>query len=278
MPSTIRHQRPLFVDGFELYAVKTAELARLAGVTVRTVRHYHQIGILTEPERQENGYRSYNMRDLIRVLRIKNLSAAGIPLDEAAIMLDGRGSADDTGKLLEVLDQELARKIELLTFQRKLIASAKASRTAPDLPPTLGRLVALLSATDASALSTSTRDQIVLLAHLGDDDREKMLALFDRFNDSHVLPELLSASQRFEELTASSDDAAVTAVVEDFIAVRASLALASDPGEAALPLDSNTRVLVDTYQRDMLNDAQQTVLARLGSDDDSRIHREKRRP
>ncbi|EED6225780.1 MerR family DNA-binding transcriptional regulator, partial [Salmonella enterica subsp. enterica serovar Haifa] len=45
------------------------ELARLAGVTVRALRHYHQVGILAEPERRSNGYREYDVHDLIRVLR-----------------------------------------------------------------------------------------------------------------------------------------------------------------------------------------------------------------
>lgn len=254
-------------------------MARLAGVTVRTVRHYHQLGILAEPERQENGYRSYDMRDLIRVLRIKNLSAAGVPLDETAIILDGGGIADDTEKLLETLDQELARKIEYLTSQRALIASARALRTAPDLPPTLGHIIALLGSTDASGLAASTRDQFVLLAHLvGVDDRAKVMAFFDRVSDPRILPRLLSASQRFEELTAYSDDDAITAVVKDLTAVLAALAQSFDPGKGALVLDGNALALVDAYQRDMLNDAQRTVLARLGSDDDTRANQKKRRP
>ena len=42
-----------------------SELANLVGVTVRTVRHYHRLGLLPEPERRGNGYRSYGPADLI---------------------------------------------------------------------------------------------------------------------------------------------------------------------------------------------------------------------
>jgi hypothetical protein len=35
------------------------QLAAYAGVTVRAVRHYHQIGLLPEPERDASGYRRY---------------------------------------------------------------------------------------------------------------------------------------------------------------------------------------------------------------------------
>ncbi|MEV4016841.1 MerR family DNA-binding transcriptional regulator [Nonomuraea angiospora] len=36
----------------------SSELAELAGVTVRTLRHYHQIGLLPEPRRASGGYRN----------------------------------------------------------------------------------------------------------------------------------------------------------------------------------------------------------------------------
>ena len=37
-----------------------SQLAAYAGVTVRAVRHYHQIGLLPEPARDNSGYRTYN--------------------------------------------------------------------------------------------------------------------------------------------------------------------------------------------------------------------------
>lgn len=39
--------------------MRSNELAKLAGVTVRTLRHYHAIGLMAEPSRAENGYREY---------------------------------------------------------------------------------------------------------------------------------------------------------------------------------------------------------------------------
>ena len=37
--------------------ITISQLARHAGVTIRAVRHYHQIGLLPEPERDASGYR-----------------------------------------------------------------------------------------------------------------------------------------------------------------------------------------------------------------------------
>ena len=105
-------------------AVKSNELAKLAGVTVRTLRHYHAIGLLDEPPRQANGYRDYRPEDPLRVLRIRQLASLGFPLDQVAGMLDeldaersqreprlpaDQPTADD---ILAELDAALQKQIE----------------------------------------------------------------------------------------------------------------------------------------------------------------------
>lgn len=50
--------------------MKSSELARMAGVSVRTLRHYHAIGLLPEPPRGENGYRDYEPTHLLRLLSL----------------------------------------------------------------------------------------------------------------------------------------------------------------------------------------------------------------
>ena len=44
-----------------------SQLAAYVGVTVRTVRHYSQLGLLPEPERDQSGYRRYGAEDVIRL-------------------------------------------------------------------------------------------------------------------------------------------------------------------------------------------------------------------
>lgn len=104
--------------------MKSNELAKLAGVTVRTLRHYHAIGLLDEPPRQANGYRDYRPENLLRVLRIRQLASLGFPLDQVAGMLDeldaersqreprlpaDQPTADD---ILAELDAALQKQIE----------------------------------------------------------------------------------------------------------------------------------------------------------------------
>src|SRR3954467_15440709 len=56
------------------------QLASYAGVTIRAVRHYHQIGLLPEPERDASGYRTYDAAAVVRLIRIRTLADAGVPL------------------------------------------------------------------------------------------------------------------------------------------------------------------------------------------------------
>lgn len=43
------------------------EVARLAGITVRALHHYDEIGLLTPSERRDNGYRGYREDDITRL-------------------------------------------------------------------------------------------------------------------------------------------------------------------------------------------------------------------
>ena len=65
--------------------MKSSEIAKLAGVSVRTLRHYHAIGLLPEPPRGENGYRDYSAGDLARLLRIKRLDRKSTRLNSSHV-------------------------------------------------------------------------------------------------------------------------------------------------------------------------------------------------
>jgi DNA-binding transcriptional MerR regulator len=46
------------------------DLSKLTGVSVRTLHHYDQVGLLKPSIRQENGYRLYSERDLLKLQQI----------------------------------------------------------------------------------------------------------------------------------------------------------------------------------------------------------------
>jgi MerR family transcriptional regulator, thiopeptide resistance regulator len=69
-------------------------VARLAGVTVRTLHHYDEIGLLTPSGRTPAGYRHYGEADLERLQRILFYRELGFGLDEIkTVMTDGHADA-----------------------------------------------------------------------------------------------------------------------------------------------------------------------------------------
>lgn len=115
----------------------SSELAELAGVTVRTLRHYHQIGLLPEPPRSIGGYRRYDVSDLVRLLRITRSTALGVPLSALPAVLDDPAAVEE---LLDELDRQAAAEIERLNARRADIAALRSSGSPPDLPPELSVL------------------------------------------------------------------------------------------------------------------------------------------
>ena len=89
---------------------RIGELARETGLTVRTLHHYDQLGLLSPPSRTAGGHRCYTSSDVRRLHRIVALRSLGISLEEIGTLLDG--DPDPTGLLRRQLDvtEERIRK------------------------------------------------------------------------------------------------------------------------------------------------------------------------
>lgn len=70
--------------------VRAGELARAAGVSTDTLRHYERKRVLGAPRRSANGYREYPPEALERVLLVRRALAFGFTLDELARVLRTR--------------------------------------------------------------------------------------------------------------------------------------------------------------------------------------------
>ncbi|MFD5224322.1 MerR family transcriptional regulator [Microbacterium sp. NPDC058342] len=70
------------------------EIARLAGTTSRTLRHYDDIGLLEPSRVASNGYRHYDEAGLVRLQRILLLRELGLGLPQIAGVLDASAGAD----------------------------------------------------------------------------------------------------------------------------------------------------------------------------------------
>lgn len=102
-------------------ALHIGEVAQLLGVTPKTIRHYHKVGLLAEPERSDGGYRLYAASDLLRLLRVRRLQALGLSLKQIKTVL---GEPDQTRTLREVFQAllaDLAAQMEALEARRARI-------------------------------------------------------------------------------------------------------------------------------------------------------------
>lgn len=77
-----------------------SQLAELAGVTVRTLHHYDQMGLLTPSARTAAGYRLYSHKDLLRLQQILLYRELDIPLEQIRDILD-----DDEFDLVQALHE-----------------------------------------------------------------------------------------------------------------------------------------------------------------------------
>ncbi|HEX5502490.1 MAG TPA: MerR family transcriptional regulator [Thermomicrobiales bacterium] len=107
--------------------LRIGEVARLLGVTTKTVRHYHKVGLLAGPRRSAGGYRLYTAADLLRLHRIRQLQALGLSLRQIGDVLGAPDEPASLRAVLRALDAELAAQAAALAERRERIARLLAA-------------------------------------------------------------------------------------------------------------------------------------------------------
>lgn len=97
------------------------ELAKRAGLTVRTLHHYEQMGLLRPSGRSESGYRRYGEADVLRLHRVLALRDAGLPLKEIGPLLDGEAPQP----LAQVLHAQIAQIEAQLLAQEHVLQTLR---------------------------------------------------------------------------------------------------------------------------------------------------------
>jgi methanethiol oxidase len=109
-------------------AWKIGELALLTGLTVRTLHHYDEIGLLRPSRRTPAGHRLYDAGDVQRLYQVVRLRELGLPLTAINAVLD---SAPDPSALLCEHLAHLDRRLEAIrTLRRRVAAVVAGTRTA----------------------------------------------------------------------------------------------------------------------------------------------------
>lgn len=96
--------------------LKVGELAKLTGLTVRTLRFYDQIGLFSPSGQTEGGHRQYKEQDLLRLQQILSLKELGLSLDEIKNVL-----AEEQIQPLEIVNLQMARLKEEIHQKQKLL-------------------------------------------------------------------------------------------------------------------------------------------------------------
>ncbi|MFI9151157.1 MerR family transcriptional regulator [Streptomyces sp. NPDC053367] len=103
------------------------QVAGFAGVTVRTLHHYDDIGLLVPSERSHAGHRRYSDADLDRLQQILFYRELGFPLEEVAALLDDPDA--DPREHLRRQHELLTARIEKLRKMAEAVEHAMEART-----------------------------------------------------------------------------------------------------------------------------------------------------
>ncbi|MET9322425.1 MerR family transcriptional regulator [Streptomyces sp. NPDC003038] len=114
-------------------SVTIGAAAALTGTTPRTLRHYHQVGLLPEPERGPDGRRRYEYDDIVRILWVRRMAELGMTLDDVREALAGK--ADREALLAELEASLLRQEVEVRARRHAVRRLREAGGDLGLLPP-----------------------------------------------------------------------------------------------------------------------------------------------
>lgn len=230
----------------------TREVAELAGTSLRAVRHYHEIGLLAEPDRRANGYKQYGVAHLVRLLRIKRLVDLGFSLAQISEMNDVGTHPEEAAR---ALDAELAATIERLQQARAELALILDRAAPTDLPAEFA------GAADQPMSDADRSLTLVLPRVLGS---ERLQAVADMLAEARPDP----AQERFDTLPADADEATRQELADRMVPYMRAL-YETHPGLVAPNTDApigeqRAEQTLGRAMRELYNTAQLDVLVRAG--------------
>lgn len=106
----------------DMAEMKVGEVADQTGLSIRTLRHYDDLGIVTPSGRTPGGFRLYNQRDVERLLLVRRMKPLGFTLDQMREFLESADmlSESGAGQVSEVITgfkEETRRRLEKLRRQ-----------------------------------------------------------------------------------------------------------------------------------------------------------------
>lgn len=115
--------------------MQIGEVAERTGLSINTLRHYDQVGLVTPSARSQGGFRLYTEQDVARLLLIRRMKPLGFSLDQMRELLQVTGApgAPPAGRSRDVLDGYLstakdkrAQLAQELAYAEEFIAMMEA--------------------------------------------------------------------------------------------------------------------------------------------------------
>ena len=219
------------------------QLAAYSGVTTRAVRHYHQIGLLPEPDRDASGYRTYAAGDVVALIRIRTLAEAGVPLARVQELL----TADEAGFSASVaeIDQRLRGEIREIQEHRRRIAKLAAGDSLA-LPPAVTDYLDRMRSLGAPELMVEMeRDAWILIAARMPEKIDEYMVVKQVHLDDPLMRRFLATMGAV--LTGEDESEELLAEIADIVVAMAEQAAAS--GE----LDAQDDALLENAFVDLLD-------------------------
>lgn len=111
-----------------------SEVSKHFGLNIETVRFYENEGLLSKPQRLENGYRSYSKQNLIELKFIQHCRSLGVSIDEVRILKALQAQSNDCHQAKEIVEKNLAlidQKIKDLKNLKKQLSALSNSCNKP---------------------------------------------------------------------------------------------------------------------------------------------------
>jgi DNA-binding transcriptional MerR regulator len=222
-----------------------SQLASYAGVTVRTVRHYHAKGLLPEPERDYSGYRRYGAQAVVELIRIRTLADAGVPLSRVEELLVAEPT--EFAAAIDAVDRHLRAQIRERQRHRERIAQLAAGDSLALPPEVVGYLDRMRGLGFPERVIDVERDSWILIAAQAPDQVAALMAVKrQQIDDPKVrefyrhVAEMVDFAPDDPRLPEFADR--VVAFIE--AAMEAAIASGADPDER--PLSADLVELLDT--------------------------------
>jgi len=140
------------------HPMRSAELAKLAGVSTDALRHYERVGVLPQPERTAGNYRVYPPSALARVQMVKRALAFGFTLAELASIFKVREQGGTPCRAAKKMGEAKLQEVE-----RKLIELSELRAELKKLLRDWDRRLARVSGTERAKLLESLPDTATLM-------------------------------------------------------------------------------------------------------------------